>query len=321
MERYVFAVGDDPFCVWGHNLSDRNESFLRSFDPDYFEYAAQRHVEQLGGSNGARAAVALRAAYHHGLEPLFSLLGALSQAPGCVPAWIPKCSNTVLRQLVGDISQGRPLLTQRGSQKFSWKLLAEVVHSHVWADETPQGATAERYATLWSRFAADFLDDTHFYEYNSIKHGFRVSSGGSVLRIGLEPSYGVPPSESAMQTIGASPHGTTFYVPEPIPAGAGRNHLHFRLRQRHLNWRAEGMVQALQLLSCSINNVVGCLRVLNGAQADTIRFTRPEDPEFFEAPWRWQVGVRWSDIDFVIDESLVGGVSRSQLRAELESRR
>jgi len=319
MERYVFAVGDEPFCLWGYDLARENEIFLRSFDASYFEYIARIHLNQLEGEDAPRAAVALRAAYHHGLEALFSLLGALSQAPAAVTAWIPRCSNSRLRHIVRDISATQPILTQRGPQPLSWQLLAEIVHSYVWVNEEPKWATATRYARLWSRFADEFLDDLHIAEYNSIKHGFRVLSGGSVLRMGVEPAYGVPAPESEMQTIGASPHGVNFSTVESIPATESRSP-HVRLMHQRLNWRAESMVQALQLIAYSVNNVAGFLRVLNGAPAGSIRFHRPEDPEAFEAPWRWHVGIISGAMNFIIDEDEVIRTSRAELRAELEGR-
>ena len=97
--RYVFAVGSKVYCCWEHDLPRRNDKFLSSIDCEYFRYIAQLHLDQIEGENKQRAAVALRSAYHHGLETFFSLVGALCQAPGAVPAWIPKCNNTVLRKL------------------------------------------------------------------------------------------------------------------------------------------------------------------------------------------------------------------------------
>lgn len=93
MNRYPFAVRNQTYCVWDHDLSQRNDSFLRSLDGQYFRYQVEIHAPQLNGENAQRAAVALRAAYHHSLETLFSLLGALTQAPSCVAGWLPKCSN------------------------------------------------------------------------------------------------------------------------------------------------------------------------------------------------------------------------------------
>ena len=89
MDRYVFAVADEPYCCWEYDLAERNQRFLATLDATYFHYVADRHFEEVEGENRQRAAVALRAAYHHGLETLFSLLGALTQAPDAVPAWLP----------------------------------------------------------------------------------------------------------------------------------------------------------------------------------------------------------------------------------------
>ncbi len=319
MERYVFVVRERPYCLWGYDLLRENETFLRSFDPSYFEYLAKLLVDHLEGENTSKAAIGLRAAYHHGLEALFSLLGALAQAPQAVPAWLPRCSNSDLRALVEDIGAGTLLLTPLGRQRVTWVALSHTVFANAWRDENPEWATAERFARLWSRFGRDYLDQVHTDEYNSIKHGFRISSGGAVLRVGLEPSYGVSPPESEMQTIGASPHGTNFSVLSPIPATV-RNSPHVKYLRHRLNWRAEAMVQALQLISLSLNNIVGCLRIANGAAPGTIRFDRPEDPSAFEGPWSWPVGVTSGAMNFVIDDADVDQTSADALRSELEAR-
>src|SRR5690606_31994351 len=97
----------------------------------------------------ARAAVGLRAAYHHSLETLFSLLGALTQAPECVPAWLPKCSNEALRQVVSMLQRGDGILTQRGRQPVTFDSLAGVVHQYAWQTDLPLRATSERFGLLW----------------------------------------------------------------------------------------------------------------------------------------------------------------------------
>jgi hypothetical protein len=320
MDRYPFAVRDQAYCVWGHDLRERNEVFLRSLDGKFFQYLLELHVPQLEGDNPQRAAVGLRAAYHHSLETLFSLLGALTQAPRCVAAWLPKCSNRDLRDLVTDISIGVPVLTQNGRQSLSWTMLANVVHSHVWPDESPKGATAQRFATLWTRLACEFVDEYHIDEYNSIKHGFRISSGGFGIRIGLEHSYGVPPPESEMQTLGGGPYGIGFFKPESFAELGDACKHHFRLRDTHLNWRVEGMAQAIALVSMSINNVVGGLRILNGTQASTVRFERPVGPAAFEAPWQWPVGLTQGSFDLVVEPSEIQCTTRASLLNELEAR-
>lgn len=319
MYRYPFAVGEEVFCCWEHDLPERNERFLASLDSEYFHYVSQRHLEQLDGEDRQRAAVALRSAYHHGLETLFSLLGALAQAPEAVPAWLPKCSTPLLREVVSSLLRGTPLLTQRGLQRLTFADLARVVHQYCWPDDLPPGATGDRFGHLWKRLARDFLDEHHITEYNSLKHGFRVAAGGFTLRIGEEPEYGVRPPEEAMRTIGSSAFGTSYYEPQPVVEG-GSTKPHFRIRHAALNWPAEAMGLRLQLIAWSINNVVGGLRCLNGASPGTVLFKRPEDPDAFEHAWRWSVGVPYSNFDLLIDLQGVDLPSKAELHRELETR-
>ncbi len=196
-----------------------------------------------------------------------------------------------------------------------------MIHAHVWPDESPKGATAQRFAVVWTRLAKEFLDDNHIDEYNSIKHGFRVSSGGFAIRVGIEHSYGVPPPEGEMQTLAGGPHGIGFVRTEPLPELGDSCKHHFRLRDMHLNWRVEAIAQAIQLVSMSVNNIAGGIRILNGTQPSTVRFERPDDPAFFEAPWQWHVGLTQGTFVFVIDPSDIRCTSRADLLKELRGRK
>lgn len=319
MDRYLFAVGEEAYCCWEYDLLLRNERFLKALDAEYFSHLVERHLDQLDSDEKQRAAVSLRVGYHHGAETLFSLLGAMAQAPEAVPAWLPKCSTSSLRAIVKSIANGHAILTQRGRQAITFAALSGVVHQFCWQDESPANATADRFASFWARLAGEFLDNRNIAEYNSLKHGFRIAAGGFILRIGEETEPGVRAPEANMETIGASPFGTSFYDAQPIVDRDGLRH-HFRIRHTALNWRAEAMAQRLQLITWSINNVVGALRCLNGAPPGTVRFLRPEDPAIFDAAWQWDVGVHASDFDVVIEQDRIDPIPRAALKLELEQR-
>ncbi|MFS8083820.1 MAG: hypothetical protein ACMG51_10235 [Ginsengibacter sp.] len=319
MYRYVFAVGEDSYCCWDHELPERNQRFLATVDAEYFHYVARRHLDQFEGEDRHRAAIALRTAYHHGLETLFSLLGALAQAPNGVPAWLPKCSTRSLRSIVRRLSIGAPPLTQRGFQKLTFNELSTAVHQFCWPHDAPPGSTGKHFGRLWTRLAVDFLDEHHNAEYNSLKHGFRAAAGGFTLRVGEEVEYGVNAPEASMQTLGGSPFGSSFFEAQPIVEENALKH-HFRLRHAAVNWSVEAMAQRLQLIAWSINNVVGGLRCLNGAAPGTIGFKRPEDPDAFDDAWRWSVGVSSSNLDIAIEPEDIDAISRPELRRELEQR-
>lgn len=319
MHRYPFAVHEDAHCVWEYDLPERNLRFLERLDPQYFDFVVRSHVEAEG--QGAQyQAVLLRTTYHHATETLFSLLGALSQAPGCVPAWLMKCRTEQLRSMVRLLLEGSQILTQTGPQHLSLEDLSSVVHQWTWQDEAPAGSTAQRFAMLWRRLADEFLDEASIAEYNSLKHGFRISSGGFGLNIGREPAFGVPAPPEAMEVIGYSPFGTSFYRAEIVPEETARTNRSFRIRNMSLNWRAEAMIQRIQLIVFSLQNVIGALRCLNGTPPETVEFGRPEDPDGFEAAWRWHVGVTSIRLDTIIDPAHVQVTRREELIAELDGR-
>ena len=287
MVPYIFAVDEKPWCVWDPGLEEENDRFLRNMSANYFAFLADQYLARLDSpEDEANAAIALRASYHHGLEAMFGLLGAFVQAPGAVIAWLPKCSNQTLRTLVARVSDEGTLLTQAGRQRVSWKVLARTIHRCAFTEDEPQWATADRYAKLWSRLARAFVDEKYTWEYNSLKHGLRVTGGTFTLKRGREHQFGVAPPDDEMVTLGISKFGNLFMMIEPLCAGDGApDSSHVRLRRQRVNWNPVAMGQALRLVSMSIQNILSALRIANGEEPETLRFDRPGDPAFFEAPW------------------------------------
>src|SRR5438094_3978161 len=97
-------------------------------------------------------------------------------------------------------------------------------------------ATSKQLATLWGQLAHELLNPDHIDEYNSVKHGLRMRAGGFKLRAGLEHTYGEPPPEAEMNTIGHSEHGSSFFRLERIRTEASRS---FSARRVSRNWKVE----------------------------------------------------------------------------------
>src|SRR5262245_9256958 len=153
-QHAMFVVGSDastarPWCVWEWDLRDRNLRFLERIDPDYFDYVIDLHAEQLDGSNAMRAAVAIRVAYHHALETLFTLLCATLQAPDCVVAWMPKCKTEQLRSLVKAISCESRVPNKLRLDVVSWRTLAAIVFNASHPDPEERRKNGERFGELW----------------------------------------------------------------------------------------------------------------------------------------------------------------------------
>jgi len=215
-QGYVFAVDERAYCCWEHDHVDRSLSFLDGIDPDYFRAVAEMLAEHVESDLALPASMVLRITYHQAIEALMSLLGALAQAPDCVHAWIFQAKGEAIKQVVGHIDRGDPILTQAGRQRVTFTELAEHVFQCVWSEETGASSTASRFARFWERLATDLLDDEARAEYNALKHGNRVSPGGFTLAIGAEEEYGVAPPPSAMRSLGGSRFGSSFLVVEPV---------------------------------------------------------------------------------------------------------
>jgi hypothetical protein len=162
----------------------------------------------------------------------------------------------------------------------------------------------------------EFLDQDHINEYNSIKHGFRIKSGGFSLTMGEEKEYGVAPPASEMQLIGKSDYGTSFFVLREVGEIKGNRAL--TSQRVSINWKIEKVALLLQLVSMSINNVTNALKFINGIEAEDCKFTRPAEDSDFTAPWTHSPGVTSCKFNFGINESQVPKAGRKELLEEIK---
>ncbi len=315
MQSSVFVVNKEPYCIWELDVAERNREFLSGIDPEYFSYLADIH---LNADDEKRAALALRSAFHHALETLFSLIGAYVQAPDCAYAWVEKCRNKELREFVADVSSHRnSLFTKLNIDNMTWREISRSVFSGYLPNTEKNERTVNLFAELWCKLAGEFLNDAHIDEYNSIKHGFRVRSGGFSLAIGLEHEYGVSPPEDEMKCLGYSEHGTTIIKLEKI--GSNKGERSYRSKRHSLNWRIEKTALLLQLASMSINNITSALKISNGIEASICKFTRPLEDDDFATPWRYSTGVTASNLDYDLQFDKSMSTNKEQLQKEVDS--
>lgn len=309
MQNTIFLVNEEPFCLWDLDLQARNNEFLKGLDADYFDYCMKAYLET---EDEQRSSVALRITLHHALETFFSLIGAYIQAPDCAYAWLAKCSTTDLRAFVSKVSNSSPdIFTKLNISPVSWKTVAEAIFHTYMPGTEKQGRMIEHFSNVWQRLAHEFQDQKHIDEYNSMKHGFRVQRGGFALAVGIEPSFGVSPSDDEMHLLGKSDFGMSFMKLESL--GIGRKNRSIRARRTSINWSMERVVLSLQLAYMSLNNVISSLRIINGWKASECRFLRPENDEDFENLWKYTPGVTNINFDYVIDEKNTTTVTRREL--------
>ncbi len=314
VQNTIFSVDDEPYCLWEVNIKERNNEYLDSIDHGFFEYLGVINFEEIEGDEKKRAATAIRMAYFQGIETLFLLIGALIQGHDCVYAWVAKCMSGDLREIVRKISKGTNAI--KGKVKielYTWESIAKVVFAYAYPEEAKIEETAKAYAKVWGILAQEYLNKTNTMEYNSIKHGIRARSGGFGLAVGVEVEYGKPAPKENMKSLGHSEFGSSFFALERVGESKGSKNRSYKSRRHSVNWNPESLVLQLQLISMSIGNLVSILKILNGAAAGTVKFTRPVDIEDFEKPWKNSVGVISCSMDFNVDERVARSVTKEEL--------
>lgn len=310
MQSYKFATSRRPWCVWDWNLRDINMTFLESFRAGYFGYLGSLHVEELEGENAAHAAIAIRSNYCHALETLFALLGALVQAPVCIPGWIQKYDTNDLYEFVSDVSAHRPVLSHLKSPNgLTWDSLARFVLKYVnLIDKQKEEAIKGGFSSLWTRLADEFLEPHVKSEYNSIKHGFRAASGGSQVAMRVEASPGVPQSPQQPPFVLGSEFGSSFFEPLLL---AKHN---IQLARRSANWDPYVLVGRTRLISMSLDNIKSFLKTLHGVAPESVQFSWPADLVDFESVW---VGpaLRTSSFHSIVDLENISPKSKDEILA------
>lgn len=275
-----FTVDESPHCVWDCDPRQLNIDYLNSIDPSYFERLAKFYGQHLEGEERQHAAIALRMAYSQGLESLFALICAAVQSPDCVVGWLLQYKITELESVVKKISDWHRVNSKVKLDRITWESLAAAFTPFNTGDAEKDARIKGLFATLWSRFAHDFLDEKKRGEYNSIKHGLRIYMGGFSFAMGLEDTPGVPAPPERMQLVEQSDFGSSYYVAE-------RLHKHnLRIRRQSVNWNPENFFHALSLISTSMTNVLGWLKAVNGVPTSEITFLCPDDESYFEEPWK-----------------------------------
>lgn len=311
MQSSVFLVGTEPYCIWDSDLAECSRRFLTGLDPEYFQYSFQAHVDT---EDEKRASVALRLGLHHALETFFSLIGALLQAPDCPFAWISKYNTSTLRTVVQQVSQvDKGLHTKLNINEPSWLELSRCINQADPPDPTKRDALIAGFAWLWQRMATEFLSEHHTSEYNSIKHGFRVRSGGFELAIAQQDTPGTQPPPDAFKPLGKSDFGSMFFRVEPLTRTKGDRSL--TVAEHSVNWSLERTVLLYQLAYISINNVVSALRSLNGVPPTECKYLWPTDPKEFRRPWDHSTGVTSMVFRRECDPKIARAITRDELIA------
>lgn len=282
----IFMVNEKPYTLWMYgDFKEKSIEFVDSIDDTYFEKIAQVYNQSFQDNDFKDAsALALRLAYSHGLETLFTYLCATIQAPLAPQAWVSLISNKELREIVKKISTYKNVPTVIEDTPLCWQFVANfILRGLSLENESHELQIKTEFAKLWGKWAHEFVDEAFQREYNAIKHGLRIKQGGFSMSFGREIIPGKRPDPKDMQVLGTGKFGASFL--ETYSVENSQNNLFLKLTSR--NWDPDDMTYGLLLISMSIKNILSCLRILNGFDGTKVIFSYPtEISAFEECFWR-----------------------------------
>jgi hypothetical protein len=313
VDALPFTIVNEPFCAWCADMAQVNERVLGGMDASYFAYLVDTHERELENPESEQhAAIAIRSTYSQALEAFFALLGATIQAPDFVLGWLLKYRPAHLTQLLGRLEEGAPLPTRIFADTPDWEDLSRMINA------TPQeGATADDlrthagFATAWRLMAKDYRDDHRRHEYNSIKHGLRITAGGFHVAIAPQKRPGESPAPGGFESLGGGNFGSLFYEPTEMHVDAKWN---YQIRQHALNWDPGHLARRVRILSWSMQNIIYVLEA-RAKKTSERRLLRPDDLSIFDDPEGPGLGVMKMSgfLPTVVPES-VTPVSKEDIR-------
>ena len=269
LEYEVFAVNDDLHCMWDAKIHESNDTFLRDFNSSYFDEAADLLLPSLDDEKAVQtAALIVRTLFSQSVETMFALMFAAIQAPHVPLGWLLRYRPGDLPDLVRKFQNGTSFPTAMNIEIGSWQQLAYLFNPFQTEDETQGHALKQGFADFWSWLASEFVGESYDDEYNSLKHGFRISPGGFTALFGGH-------------LLSSSRFGSSFFARKRLPGAKS----YFWAERCFRNWDPRGMCTALSVVSASINNIISSLRLLRGEDGEALSFHGPNKIEDYSALW------------------------------------
>jgi len=317
MQSALIMVDENPYCFWDWDLRNKNEEFLREYDPMYFESLSSMFFhyldeeEEFSDEQRQYMSFGLRFLLSQAAESLFALMAATLQAPDCIYGWLFKYRGNQLNSVIGKIASGIPVRNKFKLSQTTWDSISNLIHSFQLEDKEKELRIKQKYGEFWSRLSSDFLSDEFSSIYNSIKHGYRAHPGGMFVSVGRETVPGQAAKPEDMVPLGGSKYGATYYYSDP-DIDDNRN---IRLRKRTTNWSPRALWYQIALIRYSMSNLISFLRLQHGHDPKDAQFIWPENLEDFSKDLETTPGTLNVSFDMQISEKHIKKLSKEEMIA------
>lgn len=256
---HFMPIDDRYFALWDIEIKTKSKDFAESINIDYFDYILNANRSK--AKSDSNAAMAIKIAYHHSLETFFSLLGAYVQMPNAPYAWMLKYQTFQLKNVVRKIKHGDKTLLHHwhNLEVVNIESIADIIFLY-FQPEKEKEKQKHIFIKAWKMLASEFLNEDLEKEYNSIKHGFRVQSGGTTLSIKLDGS------EKA-SIVAHSEHGSRYYA---LNDNQLMNDINIQTTQKAINWHIESLICLFEITIASIQNIKSAIKIANSELGEKV---------------------------------------------------
>ncbi len=255
----LIIVDDVPFLFWDNNIHNLNLEFINSIDSSYFNNLT-KHLELIiQNCDQIFTNKIVFMHYYHSLETLFSLLCSSIQAPNFFYGWILHCNNTTLRNLVNKILRNNYFKNKFNLSIISWEVITNIIYSI--DDKNWNPSFNKPFEKYWKELSYHFVNDYYFNAYNAQKHGFR-NKVDSITQF----EFG---DKNNKFTIDNNFFGLKSSFSKNIEESNKHNKL---LLHQYLHFNPEKLIQAIDLIAISINNIKYFLLHFNKANIENTSY-------------------------------------------------
>ena len=274
MESSCFYVNESPRAFWDWELKKRNIDFIRSINPDYFNFIVENNLKEVTPENEHNVAILMRQIYSQSLELLFALLCSVVQAPTCTIGWMLSYSNYELIETIKKIDNEEEIRSSLKIDHISWQSLSNLIFKYV-NDNEKKEWVMKGFSTFWSKLAKTYINDKFNNEYNIIKHGLRFTPGGFDFKIQFKNIDQKGDKELKSIKYEGSKYGTSYFLKEKI------SKYNYRLQNESRNWDPIIFSRHIQLITQSINNILAWIEGINLKSNENLKYSFPYSKEEF----------------------------------------
>jgi hypothetical protein len=164
----TFAIDERPLCVWSRESEQPDHDFLDALDAGYFSFISKRLWRLSRTRHKGRAALALRASYHHAIETLFALLFSALQAPHCVVGWMHGYRVRDLRHLIAKVHRWERFPSILPNCRGSWSEIAQAIFQFLsLEDQAKRERIVANFARLWARLSTELTSEEARQDYGT----------------------------------------------------------------------------------------------------------------------------------------------------------